>query len=194
MKKPENVKKMPENGAKEEQGDLVLGEEENEVSDWDGNEDDQKKSRIQDRNTGRMNEEHVMENVSVKEENEGGERVLEQIGQHNYSKSFLKKDSGHEQRYEKTVVKLEDNAMVFDSCINFNEGMLKGNGTEEAEVQGGQKEKELKGFPLDKKSQRQRVRGRVFNGKMKPFYYTINFTQINIKHKRLFTLVFFTWP
>lgn len=161
VKKPENVKKMQENGAdgaKEEQADLVSEEEENDVSDLDVDEDDQKKSRIQSRNTCRMNEKHVVENMSVKEKSEEGERVLEQIGQHNYSKSFVKKDSGHEQRDEKTVVKIEDNAKVFDSCIHFNEGMLKGNGIEEAEVQAEQKE--IKGFPHNTKSQRQRVRGK----------------------------------
>lgn len=110
-------------------------------------------------NTGRKNEENVMENMSMKEENEEGERVLEQIGQHNYSKSFLKKDSGHERRDEKTAVKIEDDAMVLDSCIHFNEGMLKVNRIEEAEVQAEQKEKDIEGFPHDKKSQRHRVRG-----------------------------------
>ncbi|XP_056590523.1 PHD finger protein 20 isoform X1 [Triplophysa dalaica] len=149
VKKPDNVHKMHENG-----------EEEKEVSDWDGNEDDQKKSRIQGRSTGRKNEENVMENMSMKEENEEGGRVLEQIGQHNYSKSFLKKDSGHERRGEKTAVKIEDDAMVLDSCIHFNEGMLKVNRIEEAEVQAEQKEKDIEGFPHDKKSQRHRVRGK----------------------------------
>lgn len=169
MKKPENVKQMEENGAdgaKEQQADLVSEEEKNEVSDLDGDEDDQKKSRIQGRNTCRKNVEHAVENMSVKEESEEGERVLEQIGQHNYSKSFLKKDSGHEQRDEKSGVKIEDNAMMFDSCIHFNEGMLKGNGIEEAEVQGEQKE----GFPHDKKSPRQWVRGtyKVIKGECSP--------------------------
>ncbi|XP_055039558.2 PHD finger protein 20 isoform X1 [Misgurnus anguillicaudatus] len=162
VKKTENVKKIQDNAnaadsvkETEEHYDRLPEEEEDEVSDMEGDEGDQKKRR----NTLQKTEKHVVENMSVKEENVERERVCEQIGQHNYSKSFLKKDLGHEEKDEEAVVKIEDNE-VFASCINFNEGMVTGNRNEEAEVQAEQKEKEVKGFPNGKKARRQRVRGK----------------------------------
>ncbi|KAL0181181.1 hypothetical protein M9458_023587, partial [Cirrhinus mrigala] len=93
-------------------------EEEDEISDFDGEEAEHKKSN----GNGTCLE---VEDISVKEENEEG---------HNYSKSFLKKVSGPEEREEEAAVKMED-SVVFDSSMSFNEGTVKRNETEKAEVQ-----------------------------------------------------------
>uniref|UniRef100_A0A671PCP0 PHD finger protein 20, a n=1 Tax=Sinocyclocheilus anshuiensis TaxID=1608454 RepID=A0A671PCP0_9TELE len=156
LKKTEKDKNMQEengiSGAKQAVGqtDCVPEEEEDEISDLDREEGEQKKSN----GNGTCLK---VENISVKEENE--ERVLEQVGQHNYSKSFLKKVSGPAEGEEEPAVKLED-SLVFDSGMNFNEVMEKRNETEEAEVQVEQKKEEIKGqcLPHDRKSQRQRIR------------------------------------
>lgn len=152
VKKTVKDKKMEENevsGDKQAVGQTDGVPEEEEV--LDGEEGEQKKSN--------GNEKCLeVENISIKEENAEGERVLEQIGQHNYSKLFLKRGSGPEEREEKARVKMED-SVVFDLGVNFNEGMVKRNETEEAEVLE-QKEEEIKGqgLPHDRKSRRQRIR------------------------------------
>ncbi|XP_051767728.1 PHD finger protein 20 isoform X1 [Ctenopharyngodon idella] len=156
VKKTVKDKKMEENevsGDKQAEGqtDRVPEEEEGENSVLDGEEGEQKKSN----GNGKCLE---VENISIKEENAEGERILEQIGQHNYSKLFLKRGSGPEEREEKARVKMEDSVMI-DLGMNFNEGMVKRNETEEAEVLE-QKEEEIKGqvLPHDRKSRRQRIR------------------------------------
>lgn len=140
------------NGGKQAAGqtDRVLEEEVNEISDLDGEEGEQKKSN----GNGTCLE---VEDISIKEEYE--ERCLERIGQHNYSKSFLKKVSGPEEKEEEAAVNME-NSVGFDMRINFNEGMVKRNETEEAEVHMEQKEEEIKGkcVPHDRKSRKQRMR------------------------------------
>lgn len=145
LKKTEKDKKMHEENDKE-----VLVEEEDEISDLDGEEGEHNKSN----GNGTCLE---VEDISVKEENEEG--VLEQVGQHNYSKSFLKKVSGPEEREEEAAMKTED-SVVFDSGMSFNEGMVKRNETEKAEVQLEQKQEETEGqaLPHDRKSRRQRIR------------------------------------
>lgn len=152
VKKTVKDKKMQENEASgDKQIDRVPEEEEDEISVLDGEEDEKKKSN--------GNEKCIEEqNISIKEEDAEGERVLEQIGQHNYSKLFLKRGSGPEEREEKTSLKME-NAVVLDLGVNFNEGVVKRNETEEAEVLE-RKEEEIKGqgLPHDRKSRRQRIR------------------------------------
>ncbi|XP_043107179.1 PHD finger protein 20 isoform X3 [Puntigrus tetrazona] len=132
------------------QTDHVPEEDANEISDLDGEEDEQKKSN----GNGTCLE---VEDVSIKEEYE--ERSLERIGQHNYSKSFMKKVSGPEEREEEAAVNME-HSVEFDTGMNFNEGIVKRNETEEAEVHVEQKEEEIKGkcVPHDRKSRRQRIR------------------------------------
>ncbi len=136
------------NGDKQAAGQTDRVPEE-EISDLDG-EVEQKKSN----GNGTCLE---VEDISIKEEYE--ERCLEQIGQHNYSKSSMKKVSGPEEKEEEAAVNMED-SVVFDAGMNFNEGMVKRNETEEAEVHMEQKEEEIKGkcVPHDRKSRRQRIR------------------------------------
>ncbi|XP_067287914.1 PHD finger protein 20 isoform X1 [Pseudorasbora parva] len=147
VKKTVKNKKMQETEASgDKQTDCVPGEEEDENSVLDEEEGEQKKSN----GKGKCLE---VENISIKEEDAEG--VLEQIGQHNYSKLFLKRDTGPEEREEKTRVKME-NSVVFDLGVNFNKGMVKRNETEEAEVLE-QKVEEIN-RQCDRKSRRQRVR------------------------------------
>uniref|UniRef100_A0A8C1XP39 PHD finger protein 20, a n=1 Tax=Cyprinus carpio TaxID=7962 RepID=A0A8C1XP39_CYPCA len=148
LKKTDKDKTMQEehgvSGAKQAAGqtDHVPEKEEDEISDLDREEGEQKKSS----GNGTCLK---VENISI----------LEQVGQHNYSKSFLKKVSGPEEGEEEAAVKMED-SVVFHSGMNFNEEMVKRNETEEAEVQVEQKKEEIKGqcLPHDRKSQRQRIR------------------------------------
>lgn len=144
------------NGDKQAAGQTDRVPEE-EISDLDG-EVEQKKSN----GNGTCLE---VEDISIKEEYE--ERCLEQIGQHNYSKSSMKKVSGPEEKEEEAAVSMED-SVVFDMGMNFNEGMVKRNETEEAEVHMEQKEEEIKGkcVPRDRKSRRQRIR-RTYKVKLK---------------------------
>lgn len=95
-----------------------------------------------------------VENESVKEE-----RDLEEIGQHNYSKSLVKKGSGFEEKEEEVMVKMEDSAL-FDSNVNFSESMVKRNETEETDVLAQQKKEEVEEQCLvhDKKARRQRIK------------------------------------
>ncbi|XP_051529095.1 PHD finger protein 20 isoform X2 [Myxocyprinus asiaticus] len=162
VKKTEKDKKLQEiNGRGKDmvgQADRVPEEEEGEVSDGDREKGEKKKRRIQSGNTGHKDREHrEVENMSVTKENEDGERVLDQIRQHNYCKLFLK-DSGHAE----AMVKTEADSMVIDSRVKCNEGGDKGNEIEEAEVQVEQKEEEMKGqvLPCDRKSRRRRIRGK----------------------------------
>lgn len=150
VKKTVKDKKMQENEASgDKQIDRVPEEEEDENSVLDGEEGEKKKSN------GKCVE---MQNISIKEEDAEGERVLEQIAQHNYSKLFLKRGSGPEEREEKTSLKMES-SVVLDLGLNFNEGVVKRNENEEAEVLE-RKEEEIKGqgLPRDRKSRRQRIR------------------------------------
>uniref|UniRef100_A0A8C1ICC6 PHD finger protein 20, a n=1 Tax=Cyprinus carpio TaxID=7962 RepID=A0A8C1ICC6_CYPCA len=148
LKKTDKDKTMQEehgvSSAKQAAGqtDHVPEKEEDEISDLDREEGEQKKSS----GNGTCLK---VENISI----------LEQVGQHNYSKSFLKKVSGPEEGEEEAAVKMED-SVVFHSGMNFNEEMVKRNETEEAEVQVEQKKEEIKGqcLPHDRKSQRQRIR------------------------------------
>lgn len=139
------------NGDKQAAGqtDRIPEEEANEISDLDG-EVEQKKSN----GNGTCLE---VEDISIKEEYE--ERCLERIGQHNYSKSSMKKVSGPEEKEEEAAVNVE-NSVVFDTGMNCIEGTVKRNETEEAEVHVEQKEEEIKGkcVPHDRKSRRQRIR------------------------------------
>jgi len=148
---------MQENEASgDKQIDRVPEEEEDENAVLDGEEGEKKKSN----GNGKCIE---VQNISIKEEEEEedaeGERGLEQIGQHNYSKLFLKRDSGPEEREEKTSLKMENSTVVLDLGVNFNEGVVKRNETEEAEVLE-RKEEEIKGqdLPHNRKSRRQRIR------------------------------------
>ncbi|XP_052465674.1 PHD finger protein 20 [Carassius gibelio] len=144
LKKTEKDKNMQEengvSGAKQAAGqtDHVPEKEEDEISDLDREEGEKKK--ISGNRTCLK-----VENISI----------LEQVGQHNYSKSFLKKVSGTEE----AAVKMED-SVVFDSGMNFNEAMVKRNETEEAEVQVEQKKEEIKEqcLPHDRKAQKQPIR------------------------------------
>ncbi len=137
------------NGDKQAAGqtDRVPEEEANEISDLKG-EVEQKKGN------GTCLE---VKDICIKEEYE--ERCLERIGQHNYSKPSMKKVSGPEEKEEEAAVNMED-SVVFDTGMNFIEGIVKRNETEEAEVHVEQKEEEIKGksVPHDRTSRRQRIR------------------------------------
>lgn len=135
------------NGDKQAAGqtDCVPEKDEDEISDVDGEECEQTQS----------NGQHKVENESVKEE-----RDLEEIGQHNYSKSLVKKGSGFE-REEEVAVKMEDSAL-FDSNVNFSESTVKRNETEETDILAQQKKEEVKEQCLahDRKARRQRIKSK----------------------------------